>query len=166
VSSIALLLLSVLVRPPSPPHQLTATERGTLRGIRTASVVVEDLSSVSQQCGASEESLKLAAARPLVDARIPVRDKLDDVDVVIYVNLTSLTIDAETMCAAALHVEAETYGQAQLQYQAQPVFSRIQLWARDNVMTLLRMNFKKTVDDKVKEVVDEFVTKVKLANQK
>jgi len=60
---------------PASGAQLSSLERTVLRGLNSASILVEELDADSRACNVGEDSLRLAAARPLVDARLKVHEE-------------------------------------------------------------------------------------------
>ena len=158
----ALSLLMALVSSGSVGAiQISDTERDSLRGIREVKIVVESLDADAEQCNISKEALELAAARPLVDAGIAVKPELP---LYVYVRVTVLAMSDGSGCAANVEVSARTPADAKLPHTAEPVRVRVLLWEGSAIFTGPRYNFGQRINASVREKVDNFATKVKLAN--
>jgi hypothetical protein len=146
---------------PTSTSQLTAMERASLRGFKTTKVVVEKLTFDAQACNITGKDLELAATQPLVDAGIGV-EKRADPDVWIYVQASVLII--REGCIASVDVSAHTIANAKLMHTQGPVRVQVRLWSQGRMFTGPASTFGERVKSKVREMVDQFATKVKLAN--
>jgi hypothetical protein len=156
---IALLLLSVFARPPAQiPIDLMQ-----LRGIRDVQVLVEELNAAAERCGVTREAVRLAASRTLLDGGIKVDPQSE---VTVYVNV-HIGMTGEEICIANIRTEAYVYVTAALPYSAkQPVLVQAVVWDAEVLFSNFKFDAAAKVRDQVRVLVDEFVTKVKLANQK
>jgi hypothetical protein len=165
-----------------------AMETVALKGIKSIAISVEDSDSRDNRCRPSNDALRLAASRPIVDGGIKVVSDL--VSPTLYVNVTALSISLDG-CAAFLSVSlrdlsyfAASYQQAlaamghillMLPWQGDPkqppVHSvavstgSIQLIENGSLVTGPRSGFAERITDALRRTVDEFVTKIKLADQ-
>jgi hypothetical protein len=157
----ALLLVWTVVGPVVAAPQLSQSERNSLQGLKVVQVIVEGLDSEAVQCNLDVEGLKLAAARPLVDAGISVGA---DEKVYVYVLVSPLKLSG-SLCVASVNVSARVLVNATLPHAtAKPVAVEAVLWEHGGSLSGPASDFGQRVRTDVRDFVDRFATKVKLAN--
>ena len=73
-------------------------------------------------------------------------------------------IKTETACIGNVNVSARTYASSKLRYAPDPVLAKVLLWETSFVFKGQAATFGERVNSRIRELVDEFATKVKLAN--
>ena len=156
--SVTLLLLAAL----SPQSASQSASDDPLRGFDRVNVVVEKLSSGAGRCNVQQDSLQRSASRPLLDANIPVDPKALPY---LYVTANVLPV-GDDLCLAAIFISARTPAEGTLPYRKDKAYVDVLLWDTGGVLSGGPANFGQRVDAAVRDYTEEFVKKVRLANQK
>jgi hypothetical protein len=101
------------------------TRNHLLRGISNVALVIEDLSANDKGCGLTEEAIRAAVMYPLSSTQIEVKPSSD---VTLYVNTTSLSFPAASVCVTNLSVEVYTYQNVMLKFSGYENRVQIDLW--------------------------------------
>lgn len=156
--SAALLLFGALARP----AQVKEIDLAPLRGLDQVQVLVEELDADAQRCGLTKDSLQLAASRTLVDGGIKVSP---DASVIFYLNV-NVAATPDGLCVAAVNTSARLFLNVTLPYATKPALVAVQVWDTGTLLSGSKFDAETRFVAPVRRLVDEFVTKVKLANQK
>lgn len=163
---------------PAPTSQQVVTEdyAARFKGIVAVRVLKPALDSNADPCGIDAESIRLAAARSFLDGGIRVIDDDDKVTVAVslIISIQSATIQSGEVsfgCAAAISVSISTMAPTRLPNRNLPntwVFTRLPVDI-DRIEILIvdsGKNLGRTLPTETRQIVDKFVTRIKLANQR
>jgi len=134
-------------------------DRLALRGLRKMAVLVEDIDDEGIACNIHKESLGLAAARPLVDAGIHV----PDYPVKAHVNVSARRL-SDGGCVAFVDVQFKAYAIVRVVH-AGPMLGTAELASYGDLIAGPASDFGSRVEATVRRFVEQFATRVKLANQ-
>ena len=154
----------------SASTQLTPAEASLLRGVTKAKVRVT-LDGHADECGVRKDSLALAAARPMVDARLTI-DEYAVVKIRVGVIALQETIGERSVgCSVALQLQAVTLAQDgrlihQLVKLPEDFVVDVELWSNAQILAGPESDIGARVSDAVRRARDEFATKVKMATIK
>ena len=141
-------------------------ERARLRGIAKVFAVVEELSADAAKCSLRKSEVELAVARPLIDGGIYLPQMtLSDPRFYVVINVMA---HQSGLCVANIDVEVTTTTLGVLAYQvgvvSRPTTHSVVVWEQGTVMAGSPSIVRDGVLAKLREVADQFVTKVKIAN--
>jgi hypothetical protein len=138
------------------------TQIHLLRGLLKVSLIVESLGTNEKGCGLTEQAIRTAAMYQLSSAAVEV-DHL--ADVVFYVNVTSLYLQADQICFSSIHVRANTYQTVTLEFSRDDKWAEIALWSSGYVASSTRSDHARYVSDVIEDKVKKFVTDWNLDNK-
>lgn len=162
-----------------------------LRDLTTVNLVIEDISKEAAKCHVTTEGLRLAASRPLVDGGLHIGKEFTGASL----HLSAVIIDTNTGCVAHMGVELyentlyvpsssqdlRALGGIMLMeprwggdladgpliaHHATVADGHVQLLSMGNLLTGPYSGFAERIYDTVRRVTDDFVTQIKIANQK
>ncbi len=191
-ASVATVLLSGIAetQPPGREALWQVSEGSPLKDIQGIDVLVEDLPEDATKCGLDAESLHLSAARALLDGSIAVGEGVTHPT--LYVNIMALRSAANDSCVAALTVELYDYtyfaprfqqdqrargglglfapwrGARAGEKQVRPVQmapGTVLLMTDGGIFSGPKRGFGVRITTRVRQLVDGFVTKIKLDNE-
>jgi hypothetical protein len=157
-------VMSLMV-PATSPDVIQWTEgefdRVALGGLRKVAVLVEDIDDEGIACNINKESLRLAAARPLVDAGIYV----PDYPVKAHVDVSARRLSSGE-CVAFADVQVKAYAGVRVVHRPGPMLGTAELASYGDLIAGPASNFGSRVAARVRRFVEQFATRVKIANQK
>lgn len=191
-ASVATLLLTGIAetQPRGREAVWQVSEGSALSDIKGINVLVEDLPEDATKCGLDTESLRLSATRALLDGSIAVGEGVTHPT--LYVNVMALRSAASDGCVAALAIELYDYTYFAPRFQQDPrargglgLFApwagdpigktqvrpvqlapgTVVLMSNGGIFSGPKRGFDVRITTRVRELVDGFVTKIKLDNQ-
>jgi hypothetical protein len=190
-ASVATVLLSGIAetQPAGREALWQVSEGSPLKDIQGINVLVEDLPEDATKCGLDAESLRSSAARALLDRSIAVGEGVTHPT--LYVNIMALRSAANDGCVAALRVELYDYTYFAPRFQQDPrargglgLFApwggdragekqvrpvqlapgTVVLMTDGGIFSGPKRGFDVRITTRVRQLVDRFVTKIKLDN--
>jgi hypothetical protein len=141
---------------------LQARSSDPLQGLEAVKIVIEKPLPDAGPCNVQREALQLSAWRPLQDGKVRA-----DRTVPTYVQVNVTVLESGGMCVAFIGVSVRTPAVATVSYRmSDPVAIEALLFEEGRLLTGPPSDFGQRVNASVREYVDRFVTKVKLANQR
>jgi hypothetical protein len=150
-------------------------EDARLKIVNRISLVVDEPTAADRECGIREESLRLAAAAPLLDAKIPV-DAGTTLSSNLYVEF--VTIRPSNVCATSVILELRTFVRAQtlLEILNQKVpeaapsetllWGEMRLWRQTSVLSSAQNGeHANRLASEVRTLVAELATKIRLVQR-
>jgi hypothetical protein len=119
------------------------------------SILIEDLSLYSNECGLTKEGIRNAIMFPLSSTGIKVGV---DEPAVFYVNIGTLYFSSPRGCVSSIRVEVRTYQYVTLKFSIENKFVKIDLWGGDAIFSTDRDGHARNVSDKLDELTKKFVT--------
>ena len=159
LTCVALIAWSFLLTFGSP--QLSEFERRDLRGLTRLKLLVANLDEDALRCGVTKEDLSLAAARAFVGGAPSLTEKAGTT---LRIEITAL--HQNPTCVINLHLSVLSSARVQLAHAADESIGLALLWEQGSLFAGSASTTPKRVADQVKIYLDQFVTKVKLANAK
>ena len=156
-----MMMMMMMIPLPSASH-VQSWEVGSLRGIQSMKVVVEQLDDDARRCGLTPEDLEQAASRPLLNGGIQIDP---NTRLHMYVKVSVLTLDPG-LCVAHMEASVRASVEAVMPNNPQPVFVTAVVWSSGKLLSGPRLEFPSRVTAWVRQAADDFVTKVKSANAK
>jgi len=107
--------------------------------------------------------MQLAASRPLLDGGIKVNPASS---VTLYANV-HIGLTGEGICIVNIRTAAWVFiPNAVMPYSSKPVVVKAVIWEQERLFSRFKFDAATNIRDTVQGMVDQFVTKWKLANQK
>lgn len=162
------------------------TQRNDLANLKRIAIQASEPEDDDERpCHPARESLELAAARPLLDAKLSV-ETAPEGQPTLRISVTALRLTADT-CAAFVNVEVVSPSLVVLPHQqldlkqsklsdlafketvvprlVEVTYGDAKLHSAGYLLTGARLNFERRILDYVSSQAQEFGTKVRLANQ-
>jgi hypothetical protein len=145
--------------PPEPFNQQPGAE---LKGLTRLGIVIEGLGAQAASCGLTEAALEAAVAGRLKSAGFTVLTNTDE-DSYVYVNVITGSLSTGS-CVSRFDVTVYTHTTARLTYQPSPVLVQVSLLHKGGISAGASAGHAATVVKGVSEYLDEFITRIKAAN--
>jgi len=134
-----------------------------LKGISALGLVVEDMGSQALSCGFSRDTIEKAVSTILTGAGLKVLRNSDE-DTFLYVKVNSVSVPTG-VCVSRFDVALYTHTTAKLSYQPEPVLVQVSLLSAGGLSGGSVPGHAENVMKSVKQYVDQFVSRIRAANQ-